>query len=481
MIFWQTQRLSIKAAALGAVFGILAIAPASVRAQDDGSANGASTQPANASEVTRIESQVMRARTGLEEAAEVERARAAEAQADLRAAEARMPEGVQRAQPLPQEQQTQSPNQDDADNNPFTKLFGFNKDKDQQQEQQPTQDDAPSATLIGPNVPGMMQEDVGSYKKIIDAHYEKALSIASQMADSSDPFLRANAIEALQPVPERVLLLVQKGLNDPATVVRFASLVTIGKLKFDSLGSQTVKYFDDPSLNVQVAAIYAAHETGQNAPLSKLSHFISSQYPSVRRNAALILRLLGDPSAIPMIIDLATRRTRKSTPQQLALARIDAAQTVVELGDESEIEVIRAAAYSGYPEVRVIAILALGQLEDRIMQPAVEQIMRHGMPEQAPEVSLAAAQALADMGDSSGLPLMLKYAQTQAIEFDGNKYPTTALRAQAAAGLGYLKAPQAAQMLAKLLDDPAPQVRIAAAAEIIKAYNAMNALATWGR
>ena len=220
---------------------------------------------------------------------------------------------------------------------------------------------------------------------------------------------------------------------------------------------------------MQAAALFAGRETGQKVNLDNLAGLLQSDSSGVRRNVCLVFQGLGDPSAIPMILDLATRPTRRMTPVGAALARTEAAKTVVMLGDDSEIEVVRASAYSSYPEVRVVAIMAMGDLDDRVMQPAVSQMLARQMPEQAPEINLAAAYALARMGDYSGLATMLKWAQTPVIEFQGRQYPAAPLRAQAAAGLRYVPAPRAAQMLGTLLDDPVEQVRITAAASLIAA------------
>ena len=318
-----------------------------------------------------------------------------------------------------------------------------------------------------------------AYQRILNEHYNQAIEIATSLSQSPDQFLRANAIEALQPVPERVLLLVQRGLTDQASVVRFASLMTIGELKFKSLGPRAVQLINDRSESVRAAAMFAGYETGQPVRINRLASMLASDSSGVRRNVCLILEKIGDPSAVPMILDMATRRTRKATPLEATLARIVAAKTVVALGDDSEIEVVRASAYSGYPEVRVIAIMALGDLDDRVMQPALSQMLTRQMPQQAPEINLAAAYGLARMGSNEGLATMLRYANMQVLEFDGRKYPAAPLRAQAAAGLKWVNDPRAAQALAKMLKDPVPQVHIAAADAIIASRARLQQDANW--
>lgn len=385
--------------------------------------------------------------------------------------------------PRPASNRANQPAAEDRQDGGLTNLFGGNNtsnDSNRNDSNQPAS--LPTPTLPGIPAPPPLPADqlenatarLQAYRQIVQTHYNTALEIALATAESQDPFLRSNAIEALQPDPARVLMLVRKGIDDPAPVVRFASLMTIGELKIRSLGPVAITKLDDPSASVRAAAIYAAYENDQRAPLNVLPHLLSSESSSVRRNVCLVLEKIGDPSAVPMILDMATRRNRKSTPLDSTLVSVIAAKTVVALGDDSEIEVVRASMYSSYPEVQVIAIMALGELEDRVMQPAIEQMLRRQMPQQAPEINLAAAYALAKMGSEMGLGTMLKFANMQVIEFDGRQYSAATLRAQAAAGLKWIQDPRSATQLGRLLEDPNPRVRIAAADAIIAAHVRLN-------
>lgn len=359
-------------------------------------------------------------------------------------------------------------------------LFGNNRNNNNNNNNQPATQPAtappgiPQAPPLPADQLNNAQARLAAYSRLVKANYDKAIDIALKTAKSEDPFLRSNAIEALQPVPAEVLLLVREGVDDPAAVVRFASLMTIGELKFKSLAPVAMTKLNDPSASVQASAVYAAYANGQPAPMNLLPRLLTSESSGVRRNVCLVLEKIGDPSAVPMIIDMATRRNRKATPLDSTLVSVIAAKTVVALGDDSEIEVIRASAYSSYAEVRVIALMALGDLEDRVMQPALEQMLRRQMPHQAPEINLAAAYAIARMGSEVGLGTMLSFANMQVLEFDGRQYSAATLRTQAAAGLKWIEDPRAAAQLVKLLDDPNPRVRIAAADAIIAAGARMD-------
>ena len=86
--------------------------------------------------------------------------------------------------------------------------------------------------------PGIAANESGADKPVpsLLELRESAIRIIQAAARDEDPFLRANAIEAMQSVPSRALPLAQIGLDDEHPVVRFTSLVTIGKMRLLELG-----------------------------------------------------------------------------------------------------------------------------------------------------------------------------------------------------------------------------------------------------
>src|SRR5690606_5160331 len=133
---------------------------------------------------------------------------------------------------------------------------------------------------------------------------DKALEQVLLSSRGENPFLRANAIEAIQPLPNRALPMAQLGLNDNHPAVRFSALVTIGKLRFANLLPTVRKLRDDPSPSVRAAALYAAARLGDNVDLSPLAAMLQSSNPGLRGNVAMILGLLGDSSAVPMMQEM---------------------------------------------------------------------------------------------------------------------------------------------------------------------------------
>lgn len=288
----------------------------------------------------------------------------------------------------------------------------------------------------------------------------KAIEQILMSSRSADPFLRANAIEAMQPLSQRALPMAQLGLRDEASVVRFASLVTVGKLKVKALAPAVERALQDEAPSVRAAAIYAAKQLGLNANVGQLADMLASSNPGLRGNVVMLLGMMGDSSAIPMIQELTQASIRRATPAERAIVRLQVAEALVQLGDESSLDALRGAVFrADQDEVRVLAIQIEGRIQDRAMIPALRRMLTVDRDRHPIEVKLAAAEAMARMGQSEGL----------AIALQGATWQSAPVRAQAAFTLGLIDDPSAAAALAKLLDDPSEQVRLAAAAAILRA------------
>ncbi|MEX1017027.1 MAG: HEAT repeat domain-containing protein [Phycisphaeraceae bacterium] len=277
---------------------------------------------------------------------------------------------------------------------------------------------------------------------------------------SADPYLRANAIEAAQVVPDRALPMVQLALEDEHPAVRFAALVTIGRLKPDGVGASVRELVtEDESASVRAAARFAVHATGGEVDLGPLSTMLGSPSPSLRSNVAILLAEMGDASAVPMLAELARQPMPRVDEARQALVRIQVAETMAKLGDEASMDALRAGAYSNLGEVRVLAVQALGKLQDRRMAAALKHMLTlEGRRRPPIELRIAAAEALARMGDrEAGLADIL----------EGASMDSAPIRAQAALALGHMTGRAAAQRLVELLRDDHEQVRLAAAAAIL--------------
>ncbi len=294
---------------------------------------------------------------------------------------------------------------------------------------------------------------------------ERAIEQVLLSADSEDPFLRANAIETAQLLRDRVQPLVQLALEDESPVVRFTALMTVGQLKLTDMLASVQPQTRDDNASVRMAALFALHKCGQEVDLSPIAPMVISQDPPTRRNAIMILGMLGDPSAIPMIKEGVRRPLQKEHPAHHAIARVLAAEAIAKLAanekgerfrelEAEALHALRAGLWSTEDEVRVMSLLILGRLNDRSQRPAIELFLQ----DPPIELQLAAADYLARTGTPGGVDLVI----------NASRHSLPAARAQAATTLGLIHQPRATTTLVAMLDDSQEMVRLAAAAAILR-------------
>lgn len=272
-------------------------------------------------------------------------------------------------------------------------------------------------------------------------------------ARSPHAMLRANAIEAAQPMKDRVRPIAQLALEDGNPGVRFAALATIGKLRLTDLAPAVARHLDDRSPSVRAAALFAQRVCGANNDISPMAAMISSQDVGLRGNVALLLGMMGDRSAAPMVKDLARTPLKKSSAVQVAIVNIQVAEALVKLGDDEALDAIRSGAYSQFDEVRVLSVQMMGRMGDRRMERALVEFLKTPPV----ELQLAAAESLMRLGHKDGLRI--------ALESSASALPT--VRSQAALTLGLFSEAEAAEALGRLLKDESEAVRLAAAAAVI--------------
>ncbi len=302
-------------------------------------------------------------------------------------------------------------------------------------------------------------------QQMLAAARQRAVDQVLLSARSDNPFMRANAIEAAQNLPDRVQPLVQLALEDRATVVRFAALMTVGQLRLGHLLPSVEPHLTDPNNSVRMAAMFAMHQCGRTVDLSPLAEMVVSQDPVTRRNSVMILGMMGEPSAIGLIKDGMRKPLEKEHPVHYALARVMAAEAIAKLAAaqqgeryrEEELEALhalRAGIWSNEDEVRVLSLLILARLGDRSQRPAVEGLLA----EPPIEMQLAAAEYLARTGQPAGVDMVVATS----------RHNRPAIRAQAATTLGLIDQPNAVTTLIGMLDDSEELVRLAAATAILQ-------------
>lgn len=324
----------------------------------------------------------------------------------------------------------------------------------------------------------------------------KAQAIIKAAGQSDNPRARLGALEAGQHAPEVAFDLARDGLADENPAVRFASLVTIGKLKLVDLSDAAADLTRDQNESVRAAALFAAKRCGKDVNLSPLGGMLANGSSSARANAAMLIGQLGDPQAMDMLRDMAAMPMPRVSSAERTWIRLQFAEAMIRLApDDAEVlGAIRAAVYSNLDDVRVLAIQVLGEVGDRSVQGGLAHIIKRDNPIQ---VKIAAAQSLVRMGDGRAADVLLKASayDDRLLEKDLQAFlnktngqgPEAAVirdlladdkararaaaevRAQAAIGLGYVDSKAAAQRLIALLSDPDAITQVAAASSILRA------------
>jgi HEAT repeat protein len=277
-----------------------------------------------------------------------------------------------------------------------------------------------------------------------------ALAQLLAAADSSNPTLRSEAIEALQNAsPPDAIDVAIKALKDPDPFVRFAACMAVGKLRIQQARDQLLGMHDrDDSRIVQVGVRFALHRLGDIRYSHDLEAFARDPSPEVRGKTALALGLLEEPSAIAVLYPM-----RHDTE---ATVRLQVAASLWMLGDERGLEDLLGAAISGYPDDVILANLALAAPRNQ----TVIQHIRANLVTDYPEIDLSAARALGELGSDEGYVIAMK--ATRSVD--------PRQRFLAALALGAIGRSDAQEALGQLLQDPASSVRLATATAILELH-----------
>ena len=295
---------------------------------------------------------------------------------------------------------------------------------------------------------------------------DRAREILPASLRSDQSGVRALALEAYRdlamPVPDVELRTIARRDLDPA---RFAAVLV--KAEQASVGD--LRFFDtifreDDDDSVRLAAIYGLARLGDFRYMQMLADGVMDKRAVVRRNAAMILGLLGNRSAAGML--------REHLADADPVARLNVAEALARLGDRSGLPVIRGMVGTGDNEAwwQVNAILALG----RVGVPSTDiGRLRDIEGSRGPitvAAKLAAFGARAQLGDYSQAAFLAEAA--------GGKFGRRVLEPQDRAFALQLLARAAYgpawHEVAACLDDGDPSVRLSAAWALL-AFNSPRA------
>lgn len=292
---------------------------------------------------------------------------------------------------------------------------------------------------------------------------ERALRVLLDATASDLPQMRANAIEALATSRTRVESVARLGLLDQNVGVRFTAAMTIGKLKLrDSIDLLKPLLRDEDPI-VHAAAIYAIDRCGGEIDPTPIAALLRSEDPRHRAQGVYIIGEMGNPSAIPMLKAVAADRMAMASISQVRLLRLQVAEALVKLGDQTGVETLRAALFPARAEDLEIAALAvqiIGEIKDQRSLDQLIYLADQTGPDRLPaEVRLGAAAAAAKLGERGGAFIADEYWRDQI----------PAIRAQAASVYGLIGGSRSLAVLDTMMaQDTNDLVRVSAAAGALR-------------
>jgi HEAT repeat protein len=246
-------------------------------------------------------------------------------------------------------------------------------------------------------------------------------------------------------------------LADKSSLVRKSAALTIGRLKIAGVEEKLQPLLDaeqsalpqdaTPAKQEELAAIFALHMLGDTSRSHEFEQSAFDTRPQVRGDTALILGLIGDKSAIPLL-DAMLRRDLEVN------VRLQAAEAMWKMGDERGEEALIEATISKYASDQMLAIYALAEPRDTRLLGNIEGQYSNDYL----EVRLVCARAAGMLGSDSGYGIVLQ----------GVKSVDARHRALAALAIGDIGRTDSQPLLKTLLKDRDPDVRIAAAGALVE-------------
>ncbi|MBT3278561.1 MAG: HEAT repeat domain-containing protein [Phycisphaerales bacterium] len=307
----------------------------------------------------------------------------------------------------------------------------------------------------------------------LDKAYVDARAALLAAASDRNPYVRSYAIEAISNVFGKTYssALIQ-GLNDQATLVRFASAMACGKNKITSAKARLIQLVEDPATDVRVvcACIYALSQMDHTRFAPMLGFLVSGEsdedFPQGRAEAARAMGLMKHPTARKLLHGLLASEEHPA-------ARLSMTEALARLGDRRAKQVLESYAHALYLDMRLVAIPSIA----RLRTPNATTIARRLTSKtNRPRIRIAAAGALGLLGDKSTITEAMYQDCARALnspkalflEFSNDgaapkHHDVSSLQQLAARSLGWIGQKRALDILAPKLLNTDPAVTVMAA------------------
>lgn len=293
----------------------------------------------------------------------------------------------------------------------------------------------------------------------------RALEVVSAAINyQANPVVRVEAVEALESSGcGEALPWMRTALSDDHPAVRFAACVALGQLR-DALAEVHLRErTNDEDAGVRVAAVFALHRLGHTGQTGHMpTYLLKHEDVTVRRNAALLLGMLGESSATKVL----ARAMRDSDDG----VRQHALEAMARLGNREAKQELTFMTNSGVGSEEVFAINALSATGD----PVYVETFRYKLATASHiETRLAAAAALGRHGLDEGFDVSRRALRVKRPVHDDPDDPPAdqimRVRQLAAAALGAIGRLDAMPALKKVMEDAEdPRVQVSAARAILE-------------
>jgi HEAT repeat protein len=278
-----------------------------------------------------------------------------------------------------------------------------------------------------------------------------------------NPAVRVEAIEALSGrASDEGTPWVRSALLDDHPAVRFAACVAVGEARDLGAEAGVTKCLKDANASVRVAALFARHRLGHTERSGDLAGYLLHDSDAmVRRNAALVLGLLGEQGAVKVLA--------KGMKDADAGVRDHSLEAMARLGNREARQELTFMTGAGVGSDEVFAISALAATGDS----TYSETFRYKLATATHlETRLAAARGLGLLHSDEGFETAMRALRgdhpTRSDPLDPTEGQMLRTRQLAAAALGAIGRADALPLLAELLDDPRdPRVQVSAARAIL--------------
>src|SRR5690606_36047731 len=124
----------------------------------------------------------------------------------------------------------------------------------------------------------------------------------------------------------------------------------------------------DHSPWVRLSAAYAMSANGDHSGTGEIARaLLESDDPRLRAQAALVLGELGNTSALPLLLEALSKPMSMAPTGQVRLMTLKMSEAMVKLGEQDQIQPIRAALYPARVEdleATALAARILGEVGD---------------------------------------------------------------------------------------------------------------------